>query len=143
MNENLNGEKIEGLLLEYLARGYNDYDEEIMSFEIGKDEIIIQTEFSVTVKVSERSARVVRANRDKQLKLITKKLENDNFIDAINFNYVSGFYCMYFEGLDLDDFLNNCDFYTVDGGIQIDFQMEYFMNRHEMELLFMDYKRCA
>lgn len=130
--------------MDYFNNCPNDLDENIMNFEIGKDEVNIQTEFSINLDFTSKSINIIRqANRYVQLKFVGKKLTQDSFIDTINFNYITGFYCVNFEGLDVDDFLHNCDFYCIDDEyIQIDFQMEYTMNRQEIEYIFKDYKRC-
>lgn len=137
-------EMLKELLLDYLDNGNNDYDENIMNIEIGKDEICIQTEFSVELEIPVESKKTIQASRASQLNFIINELEEDHFFDSIEFNYVTGFYSTHFEGLDVYDFVNKCDYYCVDGEyIRINFDMEYSMNIKELEIIFRDYKKCA
>lgn len=137
--------RIKDFLTNQFENWTNDLNEEIVSVIIADNKIYVDTEIVVNLEVSNsRDLVEMRGNILSQRMWVKSKLEENGFIDEITENYATGFYCNYFEGLTIYDFINSSDIVCEENSnVAVYIDMHYVMERAKIEALLEDYKNCA
>lgn len=137
--------KIKDFLMDQFDGRPNEFNEEIVSLIIMDNDIYIDTEFVINMKITRKLKTIfLESTRESQLDLIKEKLIENCFMDSIGENFVTAFYWEYIENLSLDDFLNTSEFvFEYDGFISIYIDMQYVMKRSKIENIMKSVKMCA